>query len=198
MYLITCGASWVNGDFSWVRSSSKLSKKAINDIGPFLLSDFSDPTAFRNILNFYFKCDTYNNLAYGGSSNQHQIELLKYTIKKDYHRNDVLVLFGLKPFEHEDQLSEILSIPCKNLFIFNTISTQLIDNALLNSKDLLSIMSDDFTPVIKEGDEAWQRKIFKCYKKGLVDIHRAHPTAEGHQLIATLLINEIKKQTLSR
>ena len=198
MYLITCGASWVNGDFSWIRSDSKLPKKAINDIGPFLLSDFNDPTTFRNLLIKYFKCDTFNNLAYGGSTNQHQIELLRYTLKKDYHRDDTVVLFGIKPFEHENQLSEILSIPCTNLFIFNTINTQYIENALFESVDLLSIMSEDYRQVSKEGDENWWRKIYKCTKLGLVDIHRQHPTTEGHNLIAELLIKEIRKKVKDR
>lgn len=194
MYLITCGASWVNGDFSWVESNNTLTEKEINSIGPFLTSDYTDDTAYRIILKNKLRCDTYTNLSYGGSSNEHQVELLLELLNKHSNRQDIVILFGLKPFEHEQQSVEIHNLYPNNLFLFNTISYQYLENGLFNSKDLLSILSNDFRQVSKEGDEEWWRKIYKCHKLGLVDIHRQHLTKEGNVLVADLIFNEIKSR----
>jgi len=194
MYLITCGASWVNGDYSWVEKVSEDQKLPKT---PFLTPDHTDSTAYRMILKNLFSCDTYTNLSYGGSPNQVQIDLLKKLLQKHRDRNDIVVLFGLLPFKHENQLEEILSLDIKQLFLFNTICHQPIPNALFGSKDLLSLLSGDNSQVNAkdwEKCEIYFRKIYKAFKLGLVNLDNHHMTKKANVEIAHLIFNEIKSR----
>lgn len=194
MYLITCGASWVNGDYSWVEEVSEDQKLPKT---PFLTPDHTDSTAYRMILKNLFSCDTYTNLSYGGSPNQVQIDLLKELLQKHRDRNDIVVLFGLLPLEHENQLEEILSFNIKQLFLFNTICYQPIPNALFGSKDLLSIISNDNKQItLKDWEhcENYHRKIYKAFKLGLVNLYNHHLTKKANVMTAHLIFNEIKSR----
>lgn len=192
MYLITCGSSWVNGDYSWVE---EVSEDQIVVPTPFLTENCTDSTAYRMILKNRLKCDTYTNLAYGGSTNKVQIELLKELLKKHKNRNDIIVIFGLLPLE-ENQFEEITSLDINQLFIFNTVCEQFIPNGLFNSKDLLSLLSNDFTQVSKNWStcEVYHKKMFKLYKKQLANLENHHLTAKGNALVAEMIFNEIKSR----
>lgn len=194
MYLITCGASWVNGDYSWVEEVYEDQKLPTT---PFLSKDHTDATAYRMIIKTLFKCDTYTNLACGGSSNQTQINLLKKLLKKHKNRNDIIVLFGLLPLENDKQLEELLSLDVKNLFLFNTICQQSVPCSLFNSKDLLSLLSEDNSQVnVKDWEkcEIYFRKIYKAFKLGLVNLDNHHMTKKANAVIADLIFNEIKSR----
>jgi len=192
MYLITCGASWVNGDYSWV----DLSKNNLKLTQPFLEKDLSDPTAYRNILRKQFKCEYYTNLASGGSLNSEQIKLLTALLEKYPQRYDILVLFGLLPFDEENQMNTLVSMNIPHLFIFNTVYEQYLPNGLFNSKDLLSLLSNDFTQVNKNWStcEVYHKKMFKLYKKQLANLENHHLTAKGNALVAEMIFNEIKSR----
>lgn len=193
MYLITCGSSWDNGDFSWVNSSSDIkSFSEANKIGPFLENDFNDNTSARILLRKKLKAKNYTNLSFGGSSNETQINLLIDLLSKTSYRSDHIILFGLKPLEYITQKDKILSINIKNMFIYNSTETQFIDNSLFNSIDLLSLMSKDYTIGVREGNELWARKVLKAEKRGLVSSITQHPTQEGCEYISNLIFNEIK------
>ena len=195
MYLITCGSSWVNGDYSWVE---EVSEDQIVVPTPFLTENCTDSTAYRMILKDKFKCDTYTNLAYGGSTNKVQIELLKELLKKHKNRNDIIVIFGLLPLE-ENQFEEITSLDINQLFIFNTVCQQPLPNALFGSKDLLSLMSKDDTQVNPKDWNNCQnyfRKIYKTFKLGLVTLDNHHLTARGNAAVADMIFNEIKSRVI--
>lgn len=196
MYLVTCGASWVNGDYSWVEEVSE-EQNIIST--PFLTDDYTDSTTYRMILKDKFKCDTYTNLAYGGSTNKVQIELLKDLLKKHKNRDDIIVIFGLLPLEEEKQLEEIISLDIEHLFLFNTVCQQSLPNALFGSKDLLSLISKDDTQVNPKDWNNCQnyfRKIYKAFKLGLVNLDNHHMTKKANATIACMIFNEIKSRVI--
>lgn len=194
MYLITCGASWVNGDYSWVEEVTE-DQHLPNT--PFLTDDFTDATAYRIILKNLLKCDTYTNLAYGGSTNQTQIDLLKDVLKNQSHRDDLVVLFGLLPFESETQLDELLSLDIKHLFLFNTICIQSVPNSLFDGRDLLSLLSEDDSQVSTEDwrtCEVYFRKMYRAFKRGLVNLDNHHMTKKGNAIIACSIFSQIQSR----
>lgn len=194
MYLITCGASWVNGDYSWVEEVTE-DQHLPNT--PFLTDDVTDPTAYRMIIKNLLKCDTYTNLAYGGSPNQVQIDLLKDLLSEHRHREDIIILFGLLPFEKDNQLEQILSLNIKHLFLFNTICQQPIPNSLFDSKDLLSLISEDDSQVNAKNwrnCEVYFKKMYRAFKRGLVNLDNHHMTKKANAMIAYLIYNEIKSR----
>jgi len=194
MYLVTCGASWVNGDYSWVE---EVTEDTHLPNTPFLTDDNTDNTAYRIIVKNLLRCDTYTNLACGGSPNQIQINLLKELLDKHKHREDIIVLFGLLPFESDTQLDELLSLNIKHLFLFNTVCNQSVPNSLFNSRDLLSLFSEDDAQVNTKdwrNCEVYFRKMYKAFKRGLVNLDNHHMTKKANAIIAYLIFNKIKSR----